>query len=377
MRRWGIPVWLGLTLTAAQAQPPRLWQGEWGAFTGLHADQGRRLSIHDCSVTGCRFSISARAGSDHAETASERALTFQSAGSALAILPGDAGKPPCRLEFTREDAAKPAIQVRAEGETCTSYYATSPNVSFSGDYPMRATAPYAGRHAAECFLDNSPARLATCTHPTLAKQEETWFDLAYDYPLYPLPDGKQTFTWVEQQNDRILQACDAAPDPAHCLSQRYAADIAAMQSQKDAYLSGTTRRGDPEAGGRLARQIAGAYRHSFRNGDVQGDAYTSTDTLIITPVGNASIHFSVELNFYNGHECSLSGGALFRQDGSFVFDDKPDNAAPDAPLCRLAIIPTATGVRFKDITGACQAYCGARGGWNGAGFTFMERIRRP
>jgi hypothetical protein len=81
------------------------------------------------------------------------------------------------------------------------------------------------------------------------------------------------------------------------------------------------------------------------------------------------------LNFYNGHTCSLSGGALYRKDGSFVFDESPaNNYLPNTPACRLAIIPTATEVKFKDINGGCKNYCGARGGWNGEGFTFKERF---
>jgi hypothetical protein len=86
----------------------------------------------------------------------------------------------------------------------------------------------------------------------------------------------------------------------------------------------------------------------------------------------------VELNFYNGHECSLSGGALYRKDRSFVFDDSPRNALSDTQTCRLAIILSDDGVKFRDITGGCKVnYCGVRGGWNGEGFMFKERIALP
>jgi hypothetical protein len=175
----------------------------------------------------------------------------------------------------------------------------------------------------------------------------------------------------------ILHSCDSDTDPARCLTERYTSEIAAMQTKKAAYLDGTVQRGNPAEGGRLAAKIAGRYSHQFPNGDVQGDTYTSTDTLTIRPTGAASIHFDVELNFYNGHTCSLSGGALYRKDGSFVFDDSPANTPSNAPSCRLAIIPTNNGVKFNDITGACKNYCGARGGWNGEGFTFKERVAVP
>ncbi len=92
----------------------------------------------------------------------------------------------------------------------------------------------------------------------------------------------------------------------------------------------------------MATKIAGQYRHRFPNGDVESDKFISTDTLIFRPVGAVSIHFDVELNFYDGHECSLSG------------------------------------VKFRDITGGCKlSYCGERGGWDGERITFKERIRLP
>ena len=76
--------------------------------------------------------------------------------------------------------------------------------------------------------------------------------------------------------------------------------------------------------------------------------------------------------------CSLSGGALYRKNRSFVFDDSAHNAPADTPVCRLAIIPTGDGVKFQDITGGCKLnYCGERGGWDGGGLTLQERIRLP
>ena len=137
----------------------------------------------------------------------------------------------------------------------------------------------------------------------------------------------------------------------------------------------TVDRGDPAEGGRLAHKIAGRYRYTSDNGDVSGRHYRTPDTLAITAVGPASIHFDASLNFFNGHTCGLSGGALYRKDGSFVFDDEASNQLPNEPLCRLAIVPTAKGVNFKDLTGGCKAmYCGERGSWNGEGFTFAQRV---
>ena len=379
---WSAPICHGLLLllpaNTAPAQQTSQWQGEWGAFTGAHADLGRRLSIHDCDEHTCKFSIEARSAAGHSETSSNAILTLQSSTTAVTNLPGETTEQTCTLRFELEAGVKPAIRVEATGAACTSYYSTSPAVSMGGIYPLRATRSYSGMHAEECFLDTSPALMTTCTHSELAALEQKWEFLADEYPLHPPTKALGGGSQERQLDAALLRSCDASPDPAQCLSKRYTGEITAMQAKKDAYLASTEQRGDPALGGQLAAKIAGQYRHSSPNGDVQGDHYITTDTLSIHPVGPASIHFDARLNFFNGHICSLSGGALFRKNGSFVFDDKSENAAlSDTPACRLAIIPTDTGVQFKDITGGCKNYCGERGSWNGGGFTFAQRVGKP
>ena len=360
-------------LPAQQLSP---WQGEWGFFTGEDAQVGQRLSIHDCQGTVCRFSLESRSGGGDAGTSTDESLTIQSDTSATATLPGATVGAVCILHFDRQTSPTPAIIVQGIGDTCVSYYSTSAAITMDGTYPLRSTGNYTGPHSDECFLDNSPSRTAICAHPNLANLEQNWQDLAEEYPLQPQTSNDQSaYVHAEQLDESILRSCDSDATPATCLTTRYTNDIAAMQAKKDAFLDGTTQRGDPAEGGKLTAKIAGYYRHSFPNGDVQGDSFTSTDTLTIRPVGAASIHFDIELNFYNGDSCSLSGGALYRKDGSFVFDDSPaNNPSPDTPVCRLAIIPTGTGIKFNDINGSCKSYCGVRGGWYGEGFLFSERI---
>lgn len=373
----GVAKWMGLS-AVAHAQHASLWQGEWGAFADRGAQEGRRLSIYGCMNASCMFSIEARSKAGHTEATSQ-SLTIVSDTEAVAALPGETSDAVCRLHFERQAGTTPNIAVQARGDTCTSYYSTSPAVTMSGDYPFRSAINYGGIHADECFLDDSASRMATCMRPDVSALEQKWQELAGGYPLQPPTSRSQsTYEHVKEMDDAILNSCDRDADAAKCLTTRYTSEITTMQVKKDAYLDGTIERGDPAEGGRMAAKIAGQYRHSFPNGDVQGDKFTSTDTLTIRPVGAASIHFEVELNFYNGHECSLSGGALYRKDGSFVFDDSARNALANTPACRLAIIPTGEGVRFQDITGGCKLnYCGERGGWDGEGFTFKERIRPP
>ena len=112
----------------------------------------------------------------------------------------------------------------------------------------------------------------------------------------------------------------------------------------------------------------------------QRNQRTHADRLTITPVSQNSIHFDLHLEFYNGHECGLEGGALYRKDGSFVFEANPATAVKGWPACHLAITPTPTGITLQDLLGpdlnnGCKMMsCGERGGYNGAGFKFTDRV---
>jgi len=364
-----------LTAALAHAQQSP-WQGEWGAFTNTSASNGQRLTISDCTATTCTFSVSARKSPNHCDTSSEVSFTIVSPTEATATLPGESATQTCKLQLHRDPTS---ITLTAAGATCTSYYCTSPTLTFAHTYKQRSSTPYVGPHSDACLSNASPATVATCTDPALAKLEQQWQDLYADFPLAPDPNKDENgYSHAVTVDAAILKHCDTAPNPAQCLHDRFTADIALLNANKQAFIAGYTERGDPTAASAVAKKIAGRYRHSFANGDVQGDHYRSTDTLTVAPVGRASIHFDAHLEFYNGHTCDLSGGALYRKNGSFVYDDKPSTSNSTDPVCHLGIKPTATGDTFEDYTGGCKMIsCGERGGWNGASFTFAERIRTP
>jgi hypothetical protein len=365
---------LASLFSAAYAQSP--WQGEWGQVDPQSVTVGSRLTISDCSDQSCRFFLTVASGCSSSGSSTDdnapRLHLLSPTDAAITLPAGDPGKS-CTLNMHR-NTAPAGIAVTSSGNGCAYYCTSTP--TFNAMLPFQSATVFNGMHKNECFLHKSPAAAATCADPALAKLEQQWMDLFGDYPLdHPDTPNDSSYNHDQAVDATILKTCDAAASPAQCLHDRFTADIATMQAKKSAVQSASTERGDPATGHALALKIAGRYRHSFANGDVQGDHYRSTDTLTITPVGAASIHFDVALNFYNGHTCSLSGGALFRKDGTFVFDDDPANALPPEPTCRLAIIPAADGIGFKDLNGACREYCGARGNWDGAGFTFAQRVQ--
>ena len=370
---------LSITLTAfaRSQQPSSAWVGEWGSFTDDAHKQ--RLTISSCDGDSCTFNLSVR-NEGSCNSPEKAQLTITSPADATATLPGSDmhRDQSCKLQMHRDAAG---IAITATGDPCSFYYCTTRDVSFSRTYPRRSTSAYAGLHEDECFSDASPARTATCTDTALAKLEQQWINF---YDAFPLDSGatkdESTYSHAQHADSAILGECDAATAAARCLNDRYTADLAAMTAKQNAYIDGYTERGDPAEAARVAAKIAGRYRHSFANGDVQGDHFKSTDTLTITPVSQNSIHFDLHLEFYNGHECSLEGGALYRKDGSFVFDADPSTAVKPWPACHLAITPTATGITFQDLLGpdlmnGCKMMsCGMRGGYNGAGFKFTDRV---
>jgi hypothetical protein len=375
-RRFALLVLLASTLCPAQSSP---WQGEWGAFTDPAATNGQRLTLSNCTAESCSLEIEVAGSGQRCDVLTHASVSLLSSTEAVATLPGEDKTQTCKLQLHREQTpGKPSITVAGTSKTCTSYYCTSAAVTFNHTFPQRSTGIYSGQHINQCFLDNSPAALATCTDPTLAALEQKWQDLYFEFPLETKNSKEdQGYHLAKQADVAILRQCDSQPQPAACVQTKFSADISVMTAKQQAFIQGYSERGDPTEASRIATTIAGRYRHKFPNGDVQGDTFTSTDTLILTPVSKNSIHFDAHLEFYNGHECNLAGGALFRKDGTFVFDDDPSNALPPAPVCKLAIIPTNTGVKFRDLTGGCKNYCGERGGWNGEGFLFTDRISAP
>jgi hypothetical protein len=354
----------------ATAQSP--WLGEWGTASATTAQQ---LDISNCHNQTCVLGLDVTDGAMSCHSNEGVALTIRG-DDASAPLPGPDAAHACVLKLHRDGASK-SIAVSSAGEACHTYYCTDPTYNkliFDHIFTLRSTQPWVGEHVRECFYMASPARLATCTDEALAKLEDDWRSLYGQFPL----DGKVSDAGYQHTiaaDNAILKQCDAATDAGNCLRSRYAADIVAMQAHKSSVVDASTERGDPVAGGRLAQKIAGRYRHRFGNADVQGHEYTSTDTMTLTPVGKASIKFDIELNFFNGHTCSISGGALFRKDGTFVFDDDPKTAGPDEPVCRLAIVSTAKGIELKDLSdNACKNYCGARGNLDGGSFKFTDRM---
>jgi uncharacterized protein len=358
-------------LVAAQSSAPT-WAGEWGAFSAIPpsaADkyQGRSLSITDCTGPQCKTSLLVETQSgDHCEAAGN--LQIKSASEAVIHLT-DLDEEKCSLTFERKNTGAPGITVKSNTGDC-SYYCT-PGAAFTGNYPLHSTSRFFGDSIDACYAPAGPSQSALCTSQTLSSLHIQWRKLVWEVSDLGKPPLDQ---FAEQK--KILAQCDTAAQPSTCLTNAFHQSMQQLDERKAEWHTKVTEAGNPQEAQQKIAAIAGHYRHSFKNGDVEGDTYTSTDTLRITKNSDDSIRYALALSFYNGHECNRSGVAHYKAGGMFV-DQTLDDTTEKA--CFFEIIPTAKGVQLGDPTGACrETDCGARGGYINESFSFNQRVNsRP
>ena len=111
-----------------------------------------------------------------------------------------------------------------------------------------------------------------------------------------------------------------------------------------------------------AYDLAGRFVRRVPNGDITGARFTTTDTVLIVPADRGSAYVSMDLSFFNGHECSIAGMA--RMEGARLVLRDPDAQGFDGAPCRLEIWRQSGRLRWDDGEGTCRSNCGARGGFN-------------
>ena len=348
------------------------WSGEWGSFkqmpaTDLRRFEGHGLSISNCTEQQCAFSILMENKVAHGNATG--LLQVYSGTRAVAhLLSGK--KKYCSLRMTL-DPKQPSINVQQNAGDC-SYFET-PGATFVQSYALHGRVNYVFYDTAACFASVDPTMLALCTNRELSDQQSKWQLLFYQVAdLGEERSGLAEGIKEQAAQDILMQNCDHAGQIAKCLTDGFAQSTKELEARRAAWLEEVTVPGEPSKAARAAAAIVGSYQRSFSNSDVQGDNFVSTDTLKITELPNNALHYSLDLQFYNGHECSLEGTASYRRSGFFVDQQKTDQ--PKFPLCVLEILTDENGVKFADPAGACKMIsCGERGGYNGAQFSFKDR----
>jgi len=107
-------------------------------------------------------------------------------------------------------------------------------------------------------------------------------------------------------------------------------------------------------------KLEGVYRKREQNGDSSGAKYMTADVLKIVQLEKGLAYVDIELHFFNGHECSLSGLAEMKG----VLVHRNDERGADKP-CELHITPARGRISLFDASGHCRSgSCGARGGYD-------------
>jgi hypothetical protein len=125
-----------------------------------------------------------------------------------------------------------------------------------------------------------------------------------------------------------------------------------------------------------AFDLAGRYTYSHRNGNVDGESYTSTDSLVIVPTDARHALFDMGLAFFNGHSCGISGRATLEGD-ALVYRDPQMTGYGDGGPCTLRIRRRGPRLAWDDA-GSCSGYCGMRGSLREGSMAWSSRrpVRR-
>lgn len=115
-------------------------------------------------------------------------------------------------------------------------------------------------------------------------------------------------------------------------------------------------------------KIVGLYVDRFTNADISGRHFPGANILELVKASPTTAFFRTHLDFFNGHECALSG--IAEVDGaSLVYRDP-------AQQCELRMDVANGKLTFDDKDYHCREQsCGMRGGYSGVGFAL--KLRRP
>ncbi len=125
------------------------------------------------------------------------------------------------------------------------------------------------------------------------------------------------------------------------------------------------------AGVSPVQTLAGVYSESFQNQLVNGESYQAENVLTIVPTGPRAAYFDTSLEFYNGHQCAVSG--IAHVEGSELVYHEPVSKQVGDERCVLHLARKGRKVVISDEEGTCKAYCGARGSLSGIGLPASSR----
>ena len=122
------------------------------------------------------------------------------------------------------------------------------------------------------------------------------------------------------------------------------------------------------------QELSGRYTHRFKNGNVDGDVYYTTDVVEILPIDGDRAMVNLDLNFFNGHSCSVAGIARLAGERLIYREEEPNPWSDGG--CQLEVWRDGGKLRWTEAEGtSCQSHCGARGGLSVGEISYRSRRR--
>jgi hypothetical protein len=116
--------------------------------------------------------------------------------------------------------------------------------------------------------------------------------------------------------------------------------------------------------------LAGVYKSTFENGNIDGGKYQSENILEIVKVSPSAAYVRTHLEFFNGHVCNIWGVAKVEGD-ALVYHGETNS---QGKACMLSVRSAGGKVTLDDKDGACAiGTCGNRGMYNGTAFELKKR----
>lgn len=367
----------------AQASTPQekldAWQGEWGqwenwTYPDVKHSSGHSLKISECYVGRSEtkhFNCSIR-------MVSQKDAVKCNAWSQIAIDSDDRLSfryNECAISLKRIGGAQPSIEASYEGKcdpTCKPIFAKSFRYKsskpfFSGQAHVELDDAY----RAQCYSSDSKAVREWCTNHQI-KQLDFNDNQSFEgrhQDCFNAPNYVQCKSDLEKRSKESYYAwrksmwstCESASNTSDCMIQQYKAKIPAID---------VGPLGDEKEAARVADQIDGVYKTTWKLALVTGEKYDAEDVLELVKIDKqpTSLYFKTKLNFDNGHSCFLFGVAQFRKTG-FVYQSNSDD-----DKCVLHIKVEKDSIGFEDIDGKCREnWCGARGAFDNVKFPSSKK----
>ena len=116
--------------------------------------------------------------------------------------------------------------------------------------------------------------------------------------------------------------------------------------------------------------LAGVYKKTFPNANIDGGKYQSENILEIVKVSPTAAYVRTHLEFFNGHICNIWGVAKVEGD-ALVYRGETNSQGKQ---CLLSVKLQGGKVTLDDKDGACAiGTCGNRGMYNGTAFDLKKK----